>query len=158
MLICVSRNQKKLSVFVAYVSYCLISSGNSFHKYDSTNWFYGNIHAQNNCLRQCIVKCGLNKEERKNQRTLGKNHQTVFGTQLIRVPPGGQQPAPQPAPLPCSRSCLPPGSQQLGAPGHQQTAPLTALLPGGSSCLPPGGQRSAFPPPLIPPPSPHQPV
>ena len=51
------RNQKKLSAFLAYVSYCLILSWNSFHKYGSSLWFYGNIYVQNNDLRQCIVKC-----------------------------------------------------------------------------------------------------
>ena len=121
-----SGNQKTLSALLAYVSYCLFLSGNYFHKYDSTNWFYENINASNNYLRQCIVKCVVNKKEReKNQGTLNKNHQSVFGTQLIRVPPGGQQPAPQPALLPGTRSCLPPGSQQLGPPGHQQAGCMT---------------------------------
>ena len=100
MLKSLSRKQKKLSEFLAYVSYCLILSGKIFHKYDGTNWFYGNIHAQNNYLRQRIVKCVVNKKERqKSRNTWKKKKQSVFETKLIRVPPGGQQPAPQPAPL-----------------------------------------------------------
>ena len=63
-----SSNPKKLSFFLAYFSYCLISSLNYFHKYDSSNWFYGNIHAQNNYSRQCIVKCVVNKKERHKSR------------------------------------------------------------------------------------------
>ena len=70
MLKSLTRNQKKLSAFLAYVSYCLILSWNYFHKYDSTIWFYGNIHAQNNYLRQCIVKCVVHKRKEKNQGTL----------------------------------------------------------------------------------------
>ena len=73
-----TRNQKKLSAFLAYVSYCLILSWNSFHKNDNTNWFYGNIHAQNNYLRKCIVKCVVNKKERKKSRNTWKKTPICF--------------------------------------------------------------------------------
>ena len=58
------------------------------------------IHTDIATYRMNRPKGRFSENNKRNQETLGKNHQSVFGTQLIRVPPGGQQPAPQPAPLP----------------------------------------------------------
>ena len=143
------RNQKKLSVFLAYVSYCLFLYGNHFHKYDSTYWLYGNIHAPNNYLRQCIVKCVVNKKERKKSRNTWKKSPICFWN------PVDQSPSWWPAA--CSTTSTTTRSQVL--PSSWQPAAWSSRPPASSSSTSPTTRRQLLPPSwrpeVCPPSTPH---